>query len=181
MLANWPMHIFLILIVQRRDSNLNVKTIVVKKVINIWTEQAQNIYSNPILKTYSNIKYNFGVETYLEAVKNYRYRVAMLQLRTSSHTMAIEYGRHTRPKTEIQDHSCSSCHVLECERHFLIECNMNQAEGESLFSKLAHKFQNFTHVTDEGNSFSLCPTQTNNTWVGKFIYKYFKDRAEYLT
>ena len=109
----------------------------------MWTEQVQNIYSNPILRTYCNIKCNFGMETYLDAIKNYKYRVAMSQLRTN--------------------------------------CNINQAERENLFSKLTHIAPNFIHMTDE-EKFLMCnKDQQILTWVGKFIYKSFKDRAEYLS
>ena len=148
------------------------KRTVGNRFINMWTEQVQNIHSNPILRTYCNIKCNFGMETYLDAIKNYRYRVDMSQLRTSSHTLAIEYGRYTRHKTKIEDRKCSSCHILEDERHFLIECNINQVERENLFSKLTHIAPNFIHMTDEENFiFLMCnKDQQILTWVGKFIY-----------
>ena len=159
------------------------KRTVGNRFINMWTEQVQNIHSNPILGTYCNIKCNFGMETYLDAIKNYKYRVAMSQLRTSPHTLAIEYGIYTRPKTKIEDRECSSCHILEDERHFLIECNINQAERENLFSKLTHIAPNFIHMTDEEKFiFLMCnKDQQILTWVGKFIYKSFNDRAEYLS
>ena len=122
------------------------------------------------------------METYLDAIKNYEYRVAMLQLRTSSHTLAIEYGRYTRPTTKIEDRNCSFCHILEDERYFLIDCYFNQAERENLFSKLTRIAPNFIHMTDEEKFiFLMCnKDQQIPTWVGKFIYKSFKDRAEYL-
>ena len=78
------------------------KMIVVNRFINIWTEQKQNIHSNPILRTYCNIKYNFSVETYLDAIKNCKYRVPMSQRRTSSHTLAIEYGSTLALKRKLK-------------------------------------------------------------------------------
>ena len=137
------------------------KRTVGNRFINMWTEQVQNIHSNPILRTYCNMKCNFGMETYLDAIKNYKYRVAMSQLRTISHTLAIEYGRYTRPKTKIEDRKCSSCHILEDERHFLIECNINQADRENLFSKLTHIAPNFIIWMTKKNLFSSCATKTN--------------------
>ena len=159
------------------------KRIVGNRFINMWTEQVQNIHSNPILRTYCNIKCNFGMETYLNAIKNYKYRVAISQLRTSSHTLAIEYGRYTRPKAKIEDRKCSSCHILEDDIHFLIECNINQADRENLFSKLTHIAPNFIHMTDEEKFiFLMCnKDQQILTWVGKSIYKSFNDRAKYLS
>ena len=159
------------------------KMAVGNRFINMWTEHVQNTHSNPILRTYCNIKCNFGMETYLNAIKNYKYRVAMSQLRTSSHTLAIEYGRYTRPKTKIEDRECSSCHILEDERHFLIKCNINQAERENLFSKLTHIAPNFIHMTDEEKFIVLMCNKDQQilTWVGKFIYKSFEYRAECLS
>ena len=46
------------------------KRTVGNRFINMWTEQVQNIYINPILRTYCNIECNFGMETYLGAIKN---------------------------------------------------------------------------------------------------------------
>ena len=61
------------------------------------TEDVQNIQRNRILRTYCKIKQDFGMERYLKLIKNHKYRTAMTQLRTSSHTLAIEYGRYTHP------------------------------------------------------------------------------------
>ena len=55
------------------------KRTVTNRFINIWTEQVQNIHINRIRRTYCNIKYNFGIETYLDAIMIYKYRVAMSQ------------------------------------------------------------------------------------------------------
>ena len=103
----------------------------------------------------------------------------MSQLRTSSHTLAIEYGRYTRPKTKIEDRKCSSCHIPEDERHFLIECNINQTERENLFSKLTHIAPNsFIWMTKE-NSFSLCATKTNKYLHG-LANSYINQRSSWI-
>ena len=84
-----------------------------------WTEDVQNIQRNPILRTYCKIEQDFGMERYLELIKNHKYRTAMTQLRTSSHTLAIEYGRYTRPKTKLENRYCLFCpHILEDDKHF---------------------------------------------------------------
>ena len=105
------------------------------------------------------------------------------QLRTSSHTLAIEYGRYTRPKTKIEDRNCSICHVLEDERHFVMDCTINQPERENMFSKLARLVPNYTHMNDDEKFlFLMCNKDPQiSTWVGKFIHKSFKDWAEHLS
>ena len=159
------------------------KESVANRFIDTWMEQVKNTHSNPIFRTYCNFKHNFGTEIYLDAIKNHKYRVTMSQLRTSSHTLAIEYGRYTRPETKIEDRNCSICHVLEDERHFVMDCTINQPERENLFSKLARLVPNYTHMNDDEKFlFPMCNKDPQIlTWVGKSIHKSLKDRAEHLS
>ena len=39
-------------------------------------------------------KTEFTMEPYLDLVRNHRYRKAISSIRTRSHTLAVEYGRH---------------------------------------------------------------------------------------
>ena len=119
------------------DSPAKFKSECKRSVFGKFTHDVQNIQRNPIMRTYCNIKQEFGMETHLELIKNHKYRTAMAQLRTSSHTLAIEYRRYTRPKTKLEDRYCLFCpHALEDEKHFLVKCIMNKAERDILFSKL---------------------------------------------
>ena len=139
-------------------------------------EDVQNIQRNHILRTYCKIKQEFGMETYLELIKNHKYRTAMAQLRTSSHapgTLSIEYGRYTRPKTKLEDRHCLFCpHTLEDEKHFLVECIVNKTKRDILFSKVKRLFPNFSRLDREEKCiFPLNSKQQQvPTWVGKFIY-----------
>ena len=74
-----------------------------------WARKTQNANMYPILRKYSKIKRLFGITPYLDTVKNHKYRIAMAQLRTSSHTLAIERGRYARPTMHISDHTCNIC------------------------------------------------------------------------
>ena len=53
----------------------------------------------------------------------------MSQMKIISHTLAIKYGRVTRPKTKIEHYNSSTCHVPEDERHFIMEYTINQPES----------------------------------------------------
>ena len=113
------------------------------------------------------VKHNFGIEIYLDVIKNHKYRVALSQLRTSSHTLAIEYGIYTRPKTKLYGCNCFICHVLEDERHFVMDCTINQPERENLFSKVARIVPNFTHMNDDEKFHFYVqhrPTDINMGW-----------------
>ena len=124
-----------------------------------WSEVVQNIQWNPILwtyRTYCIIKQEFGLKTYFELIKNHKYRTAMAQLRTSSHTLAIGYGRYTRPKTKLEDRCCLFCtHALDDEKHFLVEYIVNKTERDILFSKVERLFQNFSSLDGDENLFSF--------------------------
>ena len=63
------------------------------------------------------------MEKYLDMVTDKRYRTAITRLRTSSHTLEIERGRYTIPRTPAADRLCCVCKVVEDEEHFLVSLN----------------------------------------------------------
>ena len=84
--------------VTKLPSNFRIeyKNVVITQYKTQWDRDMQNIETYPILRTYNEI-ISF-TEPYLHMLKNHKYRVAVAQLRTSSHTLAIERGRYSRPK-----------------------------------------------------------------------------------
>ena len=89
--------------------------------MNNWKTSVADIAMNPILRTY-NFKPNFKFQTYLEVVKDGRYRHALTKFRTSSHTLEIERGRHTN--TEINGRPCAYCEWIDDEKHFILYCDV---------------------------------------------------------
>ena len=66
---------------------------------------------------------SFEFKPYLDSVNVEKFRIGISRLRTSSHRLEIEAGRWTKPrKTPIEQRLCYSCHVLEDEYHFILEC-----------------------------------------------------------
>ena len=68
---------------------------------------------------------------YLDILLIAKYRYAVTRLRTSSHRLAIETGRWTKPhSTPRFERKCQLCNTLEDEFHFMLECwnrtNMHQ-------------------------------------------------------
>ena len=110
------------------ESKYNIKNAFIKK----WLYDVKDIQSNPILKTYSIFKQDFGLETYLEKVTNSKYRHALIKLRTSSHDLNIELGRH-KDRHDIQKRLCHRCHVIEDENHFLNVCPLYKIERKNLY------------------------------------------------
>ena len=65
----------------------------------------------------------FGFKTYLDIILIAKYRYALTRLRTSSHRLAIETGRWTKPhSTPRFERHCQLCNTLEDEFHFMLEC-----------------------------------------------------------
>ena len=62
------------------------------------------------------------MEKYLDMVTNKRYHTAITRLRTSSHTLEVERGGYTIPRTPVTDRLCCVCKVVEDEEHFLVSC-----------------------------------------------------------
>ena len=108
-----------------------------------WFLELKNLVKNPILRTYNGFKQNFGQEEYLRVVKESKYRVAIAKLRCSSHTLAIEKGRYTRPKTPVNQRVCLKCKVLENEFHFVLKCLINVTERNEMILNITKIFPNY--------------------------------------
>ena len=139
--------------------------------------------SNPLLRTYKMFKLHFERELYLDQVKDFRYRNAITRLRTSSHTLEIERGRHRRPKICVENRLCLMCKSVEDERHFLIDCLLYDEQRQCLFSKIITKDDTFCHLSGEDKFIYLLTSgdQQILTWVGKFIYRSFEQREIYIS
>ena len=77
-----------------------------------WHSNLNDVTHNPILRTYTNLKAEFRMEPHLSLVTNYKYRYAITKLRASSHTLEVERGRYTNPKTPLEDRLCSVWYVV---------------------------------------------------------------------
>ena len=122
------------------------------------------------------------METYLELIKNHKHITAIAQLRTSSHALAIQHGRYTRPVTKLEDRYCLFCPYALDGKHFLVECIVNKTERDILFSKVGRLFPNVSSLDGDEKCFFLLNSNYQQvlTWFGKFIYDLFKTRNEKL-
>ena len=146
-----------------------------------WLFEVTNLSQNPILRTYSMFKTEFHFEKYLEAITDCRYRTAMTKLRSSSHTLEIERGRYTKPKTDISERLCPLCNSVEDEIHFLVNCKLYEAERLHFFSKLMTKIRNFSELDDVEKFILFMSSEDNQivTWTGKFIDKSFNIQSRF--
>ena len=147
-----------------------------------WQNELSNIVSNPILRTYNTFKMSFSCEPYLISVKDYKYRNAITRLRTSSHDLAIETGRHQKPKIIVQDRLCRICNVVEDECHFVTRCKLFSFRRNQLYDKIRSIFPGFQDMEDNDRFIFLMSNKDNavNTWFGKYVYSSFMRRRNFL-
>ena len=119
------------------------------------------------------------MEPYLINVNNSNFRNALSKIRCSSHDLAIEKGRHSKPKTAIENRLCFNCNVLEDEIHFICKCPLYDLERNYLFDLVESKVSDFPSLDDKDKFifFLSCDDQQILTNLGKFIYKSFIKRS----
>ena len=107
------------------------------KFIQSWEDGKS---SSNKLSYYNSIKQKFAREPYLDCSKGFAHRYYTTQLRISAHELHIESGRYSNT---ARDHrSCHWCNtsmgvgIVECEKHFLFECDMYASLRDKLIRRL---------------------------------------------
>ncbi len=96
-------------------------------------------------------KTEFRHEGYLDHVERLDDRKYLSRLRTSSHNLKIETGRHTQLKTPVENRVCQHCNILEDEFHFLLMCNQKSryiTERESFVQELSNINHSFVNMCE---------------------------------
>ena len=123
------------------------KSRVIEHFLNDWKNEL-NSEDKPILRTYRMFKHNFESEKYLHNVLDDRYRTAIAKLRTSSHVLEIERGRHAKPKIATHLRTCTVCHTIEDEDHFVTACEINESERKELHRKIENIYPLFKNMNE---------------------------------
>ena len=97
------------------------------------------------LRTYRKFKSILQMESYLTHVTNRDDRKTLCQIRTSSHKLSIETGRHLKiPECKRLCQMCQAMHI-EDELHFVIQCPAYQHLRSPLLDGLRNvHFQTYT-------------------------------------
>ena len=155
-----------------------VKDKIKSAYIKDWHSELRDLDKNPILNLYVKIKNNFRMEPYLTVPIKPKYRNAISKIRASSHTLAIERGRYTTPKTPRNERLCVNCKVLEDEIHFVISCNLYENERSILFKQISSKYDYFMGLNDNEKFVLLFKSEDTQvlSWLGSFIHKSLEKR-----
>ena len=142
-----------------------------KKIEKIfWEELHTDKFSK--LRTYKTLKKSYNSETYLQLNIPSNYKIAITKLRTSDHTLQIERGRHTTPKTPLEERLCLHCkNAVEDEKHYLIYCGKYQNERKKMLDSLSGLIGlSDTDDDDKMLQYMLNPQcRASTIAVGKFI------------
>ena len=80
------------------------------------------------------------MQPYLENLNVFKYMQAMSKLRMSSHRLAKESGRWTRPnRIPVNERKCRRCKLVEDEYHFVLECTIYIDLRKNIFPNIFGK------------------------------------------
>merc|ERR1712079_654403 len=132
----------------------------------------------PLLRTYVLFKSQFTISSHLKYVKNPKIRNAISKMRCSSHLLGIERGRHTRPKTPIEQRLCIFCNVLDDETHFICDCNLFTSIRSVFYSKITSMYPDFESFNSKEKFIFMFSSDECIllTWLGQFIMDAFEIR-----
>jgi hypothetical protein len=131
------------------------------------------------LRTYRKFKQNHVLESYLHQITNRKERRVLCQLRTSSHKLCIETGRHLRiPECNRTCPMCNHMHI-EDELHFTLQCPAYNHLRDVFLINIFN--QNLSRCTDEQKFIWLmsCENADVNKQVAKFISAAYEFRLNY--
>jgi hypothetical protein len=147
-----------------------------------WSEILQNKEGK--LRTYATFKSNFLYENYLTVIKNADHRRALTKLRTSSHSLSIETGRYTSPKTPANQRFCKVCDsvdLVEDEYHFLLECSLYKEERKEMVQHVLKACNNFNNLHDRNKLIYLMTAEGDLICaIAQFCYEAFCARKSLL-
>lgn len=160
----------------------NCKLLLRHNFVNNWQSHLNDEIHNPILRTYTLYKSEFGMEPYLIMIHKHKHRIAFTKLRSNSHTLGIERGRYTKPKTPVEQRLCPVCRLVDTEKHFMLQCSINQTERIELFRKIKTSNPEFFNLSIHSQFTSLMSSKNEQilNWIGKFIYRSFIKRDHVL-
>lgn len=99
------------------------------------------------LRTFRTFKNDISEEPYLSCILDRKVRHSISRLRMSAHNLKIETGRHSRPKTLLNNRICSNCPgKIDNEFHLVAECSKIRIHSDILFKQASNIIPNFNLI-----------------------------------
>ena len=141
------------------------------------------------LLTYSSFKCHFGLEPYINLVRNRNQRCHLSRLRVSAHRLGCELQRYCRPQIPRDQRYCKYCPLttdpggqvirpVDSECHCLTGCVVGLAHRFTLFEDISSINSNFNVLCNVDKFKSLvCPVSAIDCkQVNKYLDMHFKER-----
>ena len=132
------------------------------------------------LHIYRTFKQGYCMEGNLLLLPNLKHMSTLARLRMSSHTLAVESGRHVKPKIAKEEIKCRYCNLDDVEdEHFLLKCPLYNEECLSLFNSVV---LNVSDVS-QGDVFIYLLSSKEPTTVkalGTFLHNAFRKREKVM-
>lgn len=125
------------------------------------------------LRTYKLFKKDLTLENYLICIRSFKLRREFTKLRTSTHNLHIETGRHCKPKKPVDLRLCHLCDLeaVENEKHFLLDCPFYESERNELFSN-TELFSSFKSLNENERFSFLMSCNNGDTEICNLITKF---------
>ena len=90
------------------------------------------------LRIFRTFKQDYCMEGYLLILPNLKHMSTIARFRMSPHTLAIEPGRHAKPKIAKEERKCRYIHLddVEDKEHFILKCPLYNEECLSLLNSV---------------------------------------------
>ncbi len=123
-----------------------IKSTLQKQYESQWKSLICDMDKQPKLRTYCTFKTNLSLEPYLNIIIP-KQRLAIARFRCSAHFLAIETGRHQKPKVPVELRKCIACDTVEDEIHHLMFCSNNKPHRDQLFKLASTCISNFENLS----------------------------------
>jgi hypothetical protein len=166
-----------------------------------WLEEIKSVkpgsdgINHNKLRTYSKFKSFFGLEPYLDLVRNRSQRADLTRFRTSAHCLGVERLRYSQPAVPLANRKCRFCGPpgprvpignpgrgpVDDEQHAITECCLMAADRTVLYKEITQINPMFTSLNCQQKFVRLmCPVSpVECKLVSRFISKTF-DRRKHI-
>ena len=121
-------------------------------------------------------------EFYLNRNLAKKYKNSISRFRVSAHNLAIETGRHQKPKIPKENRICVFCtsRHIDNEIHLLIDCEFHINERNILFCCADNEIVDFRHLSEMEMFRSILASWDSALMyeLGKFLLNSFQKRKE---
>ena len=112
---------------------------------------------------------------------NLKHTSTIAKFRMSSHTLAIETGRHAKPKMAKEERKCRYCNLddVEDEEHFILQCPLYNEERLSLLNSVV---LNVSAMSQRDVFVDLLSSKEPKTVkaLGTFLHNAFREREKVM-